>query len=397
MRIAVLKEPAVHERRVPIVPDSVKRLAAKKIEVVVESGAGERASASDADYAKEGAQVVATAAEAIAAADAVLRLRVPTVADVAALKEGSIFVGPLLPLVSHDVVKALAARNVTSFAVDFIPRTTVAQMMDVLSSQATAAGYYAVLLGATALPRFFPMLITAAGTIAPATLLVLGAGVAGLSAIGMGKRLGARVEAFDVRKVVKEQVESLGAKFVEVDSDEDAQTAGGYAKEVSEAYKQKQAEALARHTAKADVVVCTALIPGKRAPVLVTEAMVKSMKPGSVIVDLAAEQGGNCELTEPGKTVVKHGVTLVGEVDLPSHVAVHASQMWSRNMEKLLFHLTKNGELAADTKDEIVRGCLITRGGEVAQERVREAIAAAKPEPAPKPKAGEPAAFGGAS
>ncbi len=290
------------------------------------------------------------------------------------MKEGSTLFAPLLPLVSHELVKALAARNVTSFAVDFIPRTTIAQMMDVLSSQAAAAGYGAVVLAAGALPRFFPMLITAAGTIAPASLLVLGAGVAGLSAIGTARRLGARVEAFDVRKVAKEQVESLGARFVEVESDEDAQVAGGYAKEVSEDYKRKQAEVLARHVAKADAIICTALIPGKRAPVLVTDAMLKTMKPGSIVVDLAAEQGGNCEGSVAGQTVVKHGVSIVGAVDLPSHLAVHASQMWSRNMEKFLFHLTKDGQLKLDPKDEITRGCLITHAGAVVQERVREAL-----------------------
>jgi NAD(P) transhydrogenase subunit alpha len=374
MKVAVLKEPSSHERRVPIVPDSVKRLAQKKIEVVVERGAGEQALSYDADYEKEGATVAADANSAIISADTVMRLRVPSLEEVSRLKEGSTLFAPLLPLQNHELVKALAARKVTSFAVDFIPRTTVAQMMDVLSSQATAAGYYAVVRAASLLPRFFPMLITAAGTIAPATVLVMGAGVAGLSAIGMGKRLGARVEAFDVRKVVKEQVESLGAKFVEVASEEDAQTAGGYAKEVSEEYKAKQAELIAKHAAKADVIICTALIQGKKAPVLITEAMVKAMKPGSVVVDLAAEQGGNCEGIEPGATVVKHGVTLVGELDMPSHLAVHASQMWSRNMEKLLFHVTKDGELKADDKDEIVSGCLITRGGEVVQARVREAI-----------------------
>lgn len=377
MKIAVLKEAAAHERRVPIVPDSVKRLGQKKIEVVVESGAAERSLSADADYLKEGASVEKDAAAAIAAADAVLKLRIPTLDEVARLKDGSTLIAPLLPLVNHDLVKALAAKKITSFAVDFIPRTTVAQMMDVLSSQGTAAGYYAVVLAASQLPRFFPMLITAAGTIAPSTLLVLGAGVAGLSAIGAGKRLGARVEAFDVRKVVKEQVESLGAKFVEVESDEDAQTAGGYAKEVSEEYKQKQAEALARHVAKADVVICTALIPGKRAPVLVTDAMIQSMKPGSVIVDLAAEQGGNAEGAEAGKTVLKHGVTIIGAVDLPSNLAVSASSMWSRNMEKLLFHLTKDGVLKMDTKDEITAGCLITHDGAVVQPRVKEAIGGA--------------------
>lgn len=377
MKIAVLKEAVAHEKRVPIVPDSVKRLGQKKIDVVVEAGAGDRSLALDADYTKEGAKVEAGAAAAIAAADAVMRLRIPTLEEVSAMKEGSVLFAPLLPLVNHDLVKALAARKVTSFAVDFIPRTTVAQMMDVLSSQATAAGYHAVVMAAASLPRFFPMLITAAGTIAPATLLVLGAGVAGLSAIGTGKRLGARVEAFDVRKVVKEQVESLGAKFVEVDSKEDAQTAGGYAKEVSEEYKKKQAEAIAKHVAKADAIICTALIPGKKAPVLVTEEMVKTMKPGSVVVDLAAEQGGNCEGSESGKTVVKHGVTIIGNADLPSQVAVHASQMWSRNMEKLLFHVTKDGALKLDMKDEITAGCLITHEGEVVQSRVKEAMGGA--------------------
>lgn len=397
MKIAVLKEAASHERRVPIVPDSVKRLGQKKIEVVVESGAGERALSADGDYTKEGATIEPGHSAAIAASDTVMRLRVPTVEEVALMKEGSTLFAPLLPLVNHDLVKALAAKKITSFAVDFIPRTTVAQMMDVLSSQGTAAGYYAVVLAASQLPRFFPMLITAAGTIAPATLLVLGAGVAGLSAIGAGKRLGARVEAFDVRKVVKEQVESLGAKFVEVDSDEDAQTAGGYAKEVSEEYKKKQAQAIASHVAKADVVICTALIPGKRAPVLVTEAMVKAMKPGSVIVDLAAEQGGNCEGCEAGKTVVKNGVTIIGAVDLPSNLAVHASQMWSRNMEKLMFHLTKDGALKLDMKDEITRGCLITHAGDVVQERVREALGLPKLAQPAEPAAAAPALAGASS
>lgn len=383
MKIGILKEPVGWERRVPIVPDSIKRLGQKKIEVVVERGAGERALAFDADYEGAGAKVLPSAREVIANADAVMRVRVPTVAEALSLKEGSTLVAPILPLVNLDLVQALASRKVTTLALDAIPRTTVAQMMDVLSSQATCAGYYAVVMAAGALPRFFPMLITAAGTIAPATLLVLGAGVAGLSAIGAGRRLGARVEAFDVRKVAKEQVESLGAKFVEVASDEDAQTAGGYAKEVSEEYKNRQAEALAKHSAKADAIVCTALIPGKRAPVLITEQMVKSMKPGSVIVDLAAEQGGNCALTEAGKTVVKHGVTIIGAADLPSHVAVHASQMWSRNMEKLLLHVTKDGELALDSLmekgDEIVRGCVITHGGKVVHEATNAAIAAAMP------------------
>ncbi|MFO0736517.1 MAG: Re/Si-specific NAD(P)(+) transhydrogenase subunit alpha [Labilithrix sp.] len=373
MRIAVLREADERERRVPIVPDSIKRLAGKKIQVSVETGAGERALSSDDEYTSAGAKVVASPAEAISDSDCVMRLRVPALEEIALLKEGSTLIGPVYPLVNREIVDALAARKITTLALDAIPRTTVAQMMDVLSSQATCAGYHAVVMAAAALPRFFPMLITAAGTIAPATLLVLGAGVAGLSAIGAGRRLGARVEAFDVRKVAKEQVESLGAKFVEVGSDEDAQTAGGYAKEVSEDYKKRQSEALAKHAAKADAIVCTALVPGRRAPVLITEEMVKSMKPGSVIVDLAADQGGNCALSEAGKTVVKHGVTIIGASDLPSHVAVHASQMWSRNMEKLMFHVTKDGEWNLDLKDEIVRGCVITRDGAIVHEATKNA------------------------
>ncbi len=385
MKIAVLKEAVAWEKRVPIVPDSIRRLGQKKIEVVVERGAGERALSFDADYEAAGAKLFATPREVVAEADCVMRIRPPTIEEASELKEGSTLIAPILPLVNHELVKVLASRKVTTLALDAIPRTTVAQMMDVLSSQATCAGYYAVVMAAGALPRFFPMLITAAGTIAPATLLVLGAGVAGLSAIGAGKRLGARVEAFDVRKVAKEQVESLGAKFVEVEGGEDAQTAGGYAKEVSDDYKKRQAAELAKHGAKADAIVCTALIPGKRAPVLITEDIVKSMKPGSVIVDLAAEQGGNCELSEAGKTVVKHGVTIIGAADLPSHVAVHASQMWSRNMEKLLLHVSKDGAFVLDPeKDEIVRGCMITRGGEIVHEATKSSMGAskAKAEPA---------------
>jgi NAD(P) transhydrogenase subunit alpha len=278
----------------------------------------------------------------------------------------------LQPLVHPELVRALAERKVTALAVDMIPRTTLAQMMDVLSSQATAAGYEAVIMAAAALPKFFPMLMTAAGTIAPARVLILGAGVAGLTAIGTARRLGAVVEAFDVRKVVKEQVESLGAKFVVVEEAEDAQTAGGYAKELSEDAKKKQAEAIARHVAKADVVICTALIPGRRAPVLVTGEMVKSMRAGGVIVDLAAEQHGNCELTKPGETVVEHGVTIIGSTDLTSRMCVHASQMYSRNMEKLLFYVSKDGVLKLDFKDEIVLGSVITHEGQIVHPKVKE-------------------------
>jgi NAD(P) transhydrogenase subunit alpha len=372
MRIAVRKEGA-GERRVAIVPDSVKRLAAKKIDVSVEAGAGSLSFAADGEYQSAGARVDASLGALFADADAVLQIRAPSIDDVKKLKEGCTLVSLLYPLVDHALVRALAAQRVTAVAVDMIPRTTLAQMMDVLSSQATAAGYEAVLMAASALPRFFPMLMTAAGTIAPAKVLVLGAGVAGLTAIGTARRLGAVVEAFDVRKVVKEQVESLGAKFVEVDT-EDAQTAGGYAKELGDEARKKQAEAIARHVAKADVVICTALIPGRRAPVLVTADMVKSMRAGSVVVDLAAEQQGNCELTKAGQTVVDHGVTLIGQTDVLSRMSAHASQMYSRNMEKLLFYLTKDGALKLDFKDEIVAGSVITHGGSIVHAKVKELV-----------------------
>jgi NAD(P) transhydrogenase subunit alpha len=372
MRIAVRKEGA-GERRVAIVPDSVKRLLAKKIDVSVEAGAGALSFAADGEYQTAGARVDASLGALFADADAVLQIRAPSIDDVKRLKEGCTLVSLLYPLVDHALVRALAAKRVTAVAVDMIPRTTLAQMMDVLSSQATAAGYEAVLMAAAALPRFFPMLMTAAGTIAPAKVLVLGAGVAGLTAIGTARRLGAVVEAFDVRKVVKEQVESLGAKFVEVDT-EDAQTAGGYAKELGDEAKKKQAEAIARHVAKADVVICTALIPGRRAPVLVTADMVKSMRAGSVVVDLAAEQQGNCELTKAGQTVVEHGVTLIGETDVLSRMSAHASQMYSRNMEKLLFYLAKDGVLKLDFKDEIVLGSVITHGGSIVHAKVKELV-----------------------
>lgn len=290
------------------------------------------------------------------------------------MKEGATLIAPFYPLHQQALVRAIAAKKMTSIALDLIPRTTVAQMMDVLSSQATVAGYCAVLMAANELPRFFPMLMTAAGTIAPARVLILGAGVAGLQAIGTARRLGAVVEAFDVRKVVKEQVESLGAKFVEVESAEDAQTAGGYAKETSDEYKKKQAEALARHVKTADVVIATALIPGQRAPILVTEDMVKTMKAGSVIVDLAAEQQGNCALTETGKVVEKYGVTIMGLLDLPSRLSLHASQMFSRNVEKLLLHVIKEGAWKLDPKDEITAGCLVTVSGDVVHAKVKERL-----------------------
>ncbi len=371
MRIAVRKESSAGERRVAVVPESVKRLAAKRIDVSVEAGAGSLAFASDEEYVGMGARVDASPKALLADADVVVQIRPPSVEEVRRLKEGSALVSLLYPLANAAVVEALSARKITAIAVDMIPRTTVAQMMDVLSSQATAAGYEAVMMAAATLPRFFPMLMTAAGTIAPARVLVLGAGVAGLQAIGTARRLGAVVEAFDVRKAVKEQVESLGAKFVDAGTLEDAQAAGGYARELSEEGKRAQAEAIARHVAKADVVICTALIPGRRAPLLVTADMVRSMRAGSVIVDLAAEQQGNCELCQPDQTVVEHGVTIIGATDLASRMCAHASQMYSRNMEKLLLYVAKEGTWKLDFHDEIVAGSVITHAGEIVHPKLR--------------------------
>jgi NAD(P) transhydrogenase subunit alpha len=301
-------------------------------------------------------------------------VNVPSEADIAQMKEGSTLISLLFPLVNHALVRALAAKKMTVLAADMIPRTTLAQMMDVLSSQATITGYRAVILAANALPKMFPMLMTAAGTIAPAKVLILGAGVAGLQAIATARRLGAVVEANDVRKVVKEQVESLGAKFIAVDTEEDAAGAGGYAKEVSEEYKKKQADLIAKHAAKSDVVITTALIPGRPAPKLLTAEQVKGMHDGSVIVDLAAEQGGNCELTKPGETIKVGGVTIIGERAMASKMSVHASQMWSRNMEKFVVYLTKDAALALKPDDEIVKGSLIVKDGDVVHAAVKEAM-----------------------
>jgi NAD(P) transhydrogenase subunit alpha len=376
MRLGVPRENTPGETRVAIVADTIKRLVAKKIEVSVESHAGERAFVRDDDYAAVGATVEPNADALFAKADLVVQIHPPTLAQIGKLREGSTLISLLYPLSNPELVRALAERRVTAISADMIPRTTLAQSMDVLSSQTTAAGYHAVLLAAAALPKFFPMLMTAAGTIAPAKVLILGAGVAGLQAIATARRLGAVVEAFDVRKAVKEQVQSLGAKFVEVEGVADAQTAGGYAKEITEEEKQKQAEVMKRHVAKSDAVITTALVPGRRAPILLTAEMVRGMRPGSVVVDLAAEQGGNCELCKPGQIVVENGVTIIGTTNLQSKVAVDASQMYSRNMEKLIVHMLGEGALKIDLGEEITKGCVITHNGDVVHPKVAELVTA---------------------
>jgi NAD(P) transhydrogenase subunit alpha len=378
MKLAVLKETEEGEHRVALIPDSIKRLSQQGFAVLVETGAGSGAGYSDEGYEQAGATLLSSPQELALQADCVVKVRPPSLEEAEMLKNNSVFIAILQPALRLDLVRKLAEKQITSFGLDVIPRTTLAQSMDVLSSMSTIAGYKAVLLAADTINRFFPMLMTAAGTIAPAKVLVIGAGVAGLMACATAKRLGGVVEAFDVRPEVKEQVRSVGARFVEVPVSEDGSGGGGYAKEMSDEYKQKQAELISRHIAKSDVVIPTALIPGRKAPILISEAQVQSMKPGSVIVDLAAEMGGNCALTQPGKTIVAHGVTIVGHSNLPSTLSFHASQMLSRNIEKFLLHLCDEKGFKMDMEDEITRGSLVTKDGKVVHELTSRLMAGSK-------------------
>jgi NAD(P) transhydrogenase subunit alpha len=363
MKVGVAKESAPGETRVAVVPDTARRLAGDGVEVLVERGAGEAATFADAAYEESGARVAA-ADELYGEADVVCRVHRPSEQEVGRLREGQVLVGLLQPLVAPELARALAERGVTAFSLDSIPRVTRAQPMDALSSQSTVAGYKAVVIAAEHLGKFFPMLTTAAGTIPPAKVLVLGAGVAGLQAIATARRLGAVVSAFDVRPVVKEQVESLGASFLELDV-EGAEGIGGYAVALGEDEHAREQELIARHAAESDAVITTALIPGRPAPELITEAAVGAMKPGAVIVDLAAEAGGNCAATRPGETVVVGGVTVVGLTNVPATMPVHASQMYSRNVQAFLGLIVAEGELALDFEDEIVRATCVAHGGEV--------------------------------
>ncbi len=375
MKLTVLKEIEEGENRVAIIPDSIKRLSQNGFDVLIETGAGLASGHSDQDYTDKGATIVGSAEEAIAQGDCVVKVKPPTLEEADALKDGSFFISIIQSTLRHDLVKKLQEKNITAFGLDIIPRTSLAQSMDVLSSMSTISGYKSVLLAADNINKFFPMLMTAAGTIAPAKVLVLGAGVAGLMACATAKRLGGIVEAFDVRPEVKEQVNSVGAKFVEVPVKEDGSGGGGYAKEMSDEYKQKQAELISKHIAKSDVVIPTALIPGRKAPILITEEQVKSMKPGSVIVDLAAEMGGNCAVTTVGETTVVHGVTIIGHSNLPSTMSYHASQMFSKNVEKFLFHLCDENGFKMNMEDEITSGSLVTKDGEVIHELTKTLMA----------------------
>ena len=376
MKVSVPKETAERERRVALVPDVVQRLGQQEVKVVLEPGAGRAAHHPDGEYEEAGAQVSEGAG---LSGDVVAKVAPPSAEEIGRLSEGAVLIGFLQPLTATDTVRALAEAGVTSFAMEAIPRITRAQSMDALSSQATVAGYRAALLAAEELGRFLPMLTTAAGTIRPATVMVLGAGVAGLQAIATSRRLGAVVQAFDVRAAVKEQIESLGARFLELDLGlEDAEAAGGYARQLTDEEQQRQRELLADAIAQVDAVISTAAVPGRPAPLLVIEDAVKRMKPGSVIVDLAAETGGNCELTEPGETVVKHDVTIAGPLNLPSAMPDHASQLYARNIQSLLeLMVSEEGALELDFEDEIIAGACITRDGEIVHEGAKQAAGAA--------------------
>ncbi|HWY15934.1 MAG TPA: Re/Si-specific NAD(P)(+) transhydrogenase subunit alpha [Rhizomicrobium sp.] len=369
MNLAVLKERRAGEARVAATPETVKKLKALGFAVTVETGAGEKACMGDADYVQAGATIAADAAAAVSDADIVLKVRSPEPSEIAAMKGGAVLIGLLAPHTEKDAITALAARGVSAFAMEFLPRISRAQTMDVLSSQANLAGYKAAIDAAAQFGRAMPMMMTAAGTIAPARVFVMGVGVAGLQAIATARRLGAIVSATDVRPATKEQVESLGASFVAVIDEEfrQAETAAGYAREMSKEYQAKQAALIAETIRKQDIVITTALIPGRKAPVLVTEEMVKSMKRGSIIVDLAVEQGGNCPLSKPDQIVEAYGVTIMGYTNLPARLAVDTSSLYARNLFNFVSLIVdkKTGALALDWNDEIVKGAGLTRDGQI--------------------------------
>ncbi|WP_448602480.1 Re/Si-specific NAD(P)(+) transhydrogenase subunit alpha [Thermoleptolyngbya sp.] len=381
MKIAVAKEIEVGERRVALVPDVVGKWVKQGLEVWIEAGAGDLSYFSDAAYESAGAQIIRDRARLWGEADVVLKVSPPREredgqSEIDLLRPGAVLISFLNPLGEPSRIQQLAERQITALSMEMIPRTSRAQSMDALSSQASVAGYQAALLGAAALPKFFPMLTTAAGTIPPAKVFVMGAGVAGLQAIATCRRLGAVVEAFDIRPAVKEEVQSLGAKFVEVSLEEDTVAEGGYAKEISEAAKARSRQVITEHVQQADVIITTAQVPGKAAPILLTEEMVAQMKPGSVVVDLAAEQGGNCACTEPGKDVVKNDVTIMGPINLPSSLPIHASQMYAKNLTSLLQLMVKDGELNLNFDDDIIASACVVHGGEIRNERVKAALAA---------------------
>ncbi|HJM36618.1 MAG TPA: Re/Si-specific NAD(P)(+) transhydrogenase subunit alpha [Dehalococcoidales bacterium] len=377
MVVGIPKEIVTGEKRVSVVPGIISRL--KGISVVMERGAGEAAGFPDTAYVEQGVSIVDTSA-LYEQSDIILKIQTPTATEARLFKEGTTLISFLYPLTNLETIQILAARRVNALAMNLIPRSSRAQSMDALSSQAIISGYKAVLLGADSLPRLFPMLMTAAGTIPPAKVFVIGAGVAGLQAIAVARRLGTMVEAYDVRPAAKEEIKSLGATFVElpIESKEE-QAAGGYAKIQSEEFYRKQQELLAEHAQVSDIVITTALVPGRRAPILVSEDAVKKMRLGSVIVDLAAEQGGNCILTEPGKSVVKYGITIHGLLNLPSTMAPQASQLYSRNITSFLLTILKDGTLNIDRKDDLIHEPLVIFDGEIVHEPTKAAISEGMP------------------
>jgi H+-translocating NAD(P) transhydrogenase subunit alpha len=381
MKIAVAKEIVIGEFRVALIPDTVARLVKGGLEVLVETGAGVGAHFADAAYEAAGAKIVADPAQLWAEADILVKVAPPGDRDgqpeINFLKPGAVLIGMVDPLGKPNLIKQLADRQITTFSLELIPRTSRAQSMDALSSQANIAGYKATLLASAHLPRMFPMMTTAAGTIPPAKVLVIGAGVAGLQAIATARRLGAVVEAFDIRPTVKEEVQSVGAKFIEIPIEENTVADGGYAKEVSTASQERVREILTEHIKRADAVITTAQVPGKKAPLIVTEEMVAQMKPGSVIVDMAAEQGGNCACTKRGRDVVQHGVTIIGPIDLPASVPVDASQVYAKNILTLVQYLVKDGNLALNFEDDIIDSACVTHAGEIRNARVLEALSIA--------------------
>ncbi|MCA1972523.1 MAG: Re/Si-specific NAD(P)(+) transhydrogenase subunit alpha [Caenispirillum sp.] len=384
MKIAIPKERRAGEHRVAASPDTVKKLVGLGFDVVVETGAGDGAAFTDAAFTEAGAKIAASAAEAVGDADVVFKIARPLTADegtdeVAQYKEGAVLVCNLKALTEPTLVEALAARKITSFAMELMPRITRAQSMDILSSQNNLAGYKAVIEAAATFNRAMPMMMTAAGTVPPARVLIFGAGVAGLQAVATAKRLGAVVFATDVRPATKEQVQSLGGKFVVVDEamEKEAETAGGYAKEMPPEYFEKQKKIVGEHLTKADMVITTALIPGRKAPTLITAAQVETMKPGSVIVDLAAEAGGNCELTEPDQVVVKHGVTLIGHTNMPARLASDASLLFAKNLLNFLTPQVDKDKkaLAINWDDDLIKGTLVTRDGQIVHPMLKKAEA----------------------
>ena len=381
MIVGVLRETYPGEHRVALVPAVLPSLKKGGMDVMVESKAGDQAGYPDSAYVEKGATIASSRAQVFEKADCVVQVRLLGAnltegqADLAGFRKGQMLIGMAEALTAPQSVQDLASREVVAFALELMPRITRAQSMDILSSMGTVAGYKAGLIAASSLPKMFPMLMTAAGTVTPAKVLIIGAGVAGLQAISVAKRLGAAVEAYDIRPAVKEQILSLGAKFVELPLETGAaEDKGGYAKAQDETFYKKQRELLGKVIATSDVVISTAAVPGKKAPILITADMVGAMAPGSVIVDLAAERGGNCELTKPGHTIVMHGVTIHGPENLSSTVPFHASQMYAKNVATFLLHLVKKGEIQIDMNDEITKETMLTRNGEVVQPRIREVL-----------------------